>query len=168
MAVKKAQTKTSAAKKTTTKASSAKKSTAKKSTTAKKKPALRSAKKLTDPKEPAKKAAVKKNAVKKVPKTSKKPTLTPEEFFQQVSQKAFEIFERRGFIHGQEYFDWTVAEDLVRAETAANLSAKKVGEEELNRRIEQKAFELFERRGYQHGSDQLDWLLAKELIEKGQ
>ena len=35
---------------------------------------------------------------------------------------------------------------------------------ELHRRIARKAYELYERRGHQHGHDREDWLEAERLI----
>lgn len=38
------------------------------------------------------------------------------------------------------------------------------GGEELTRRIREKAFELFQKRGYAHGSDQADWFEAERIV----
>ncbi len=35
------------------------------------------------------------------------------------------------------------------------------------RRVEEKAYELYENRGYEHGSDQNDWYEAEEIISFG-
>ena len=44
----------------------------------------------------------------------------------------------------------------------ANLS-----NEEYCRKVADKAYELFERRGYQHGYDREDWFQAERLVQEG-
>ena len=43
----------------------------------------------------------------------------------------------------------------------------KIDQEEYSRKVAIKAYELFERRGYHHGSDLEDWLQAERLIQEG-
>ncbi len=43
----------------------------------------------------------------------------------------------------------------------------KINQEEYCQKVAVKAYELFERRGYQHGSDLEDWLQAERLIQEG-
>ena len=45
-----------------------------------------------------------------------KPKLSQEEFYRRVSQKAYELYVRRGSNPGDEQSDWFEAERLVRAE----------------------------------------------------
>jgi outer membrane protein TolC len=44
-------------------------------------------------------------------------------------------------------------------------SWRDLGQQELQARIQQKAFELYEQRGYSHGSDLSDWLKAERVIK---
>ena len=37
--------------------------------------------------------------------------------------------------------------------------------QDLQKRIEEKAYELYERRGYSHGNDLADWLEAERMIK---
>lgn len=37
---------------------------------------------------------------------------------------------------------------------------------ELHKKIEQKAYELFEKRGCQHGNDIADWFTAEKLVKQ--
>ena len=43
----------------------------------------------------------------------------------------------------------------------------KSNQEEYARKVAFKAYELFERRGYQHGNDIADWLQAERLVREG-
>ena len=43
----------------------------------------------------------------------------------------------------------------------------RIGQEEYSRQVALKAYELFERRGYQHGNDVQDWLQAERLVQEG-
>jgi hypothetical protein len=36
---------------------------------------------------------------------------------------------------------------------------------DVNAQIQEKAYELFERRGYEHGCDQVDWIEAEKEIK---
>jgi len=36
--------------------------------------------------------------------------------------------------------------------------------EELSRRIQDKAYELYQNRGYSHGDDQADWYQAEQIV----
>lgn len=86
-----------------------------------------------------------------------------------IAQRAYDIYVRRGGQNGLDQFDWDIAETLVRLESAAFQSRPssnrlRVDEKDLEADIQKKAYELFEKRGYAHGSDQFDWNLAKELV----
>ena len=43
----------------------------------------------------------------------------------------------------------------------------KMDHEEYCSKVASKAYELFERRGYQHGADLEDWLQAERLVQEG-
>ena len=45
-----------------------------------------------------------------------------------------------------------------------NTAESTVGEQELQERVAQKAYELYEKRGRTHGCDVEDWLEAERLI----
>lgn len=87
---------------------------------------------------------------------------------QQIEQKAFEIFQLRGAQPGLEQFDWSVAEVFVELESKVlnnSQKAKKAADiKNLQEKIQKKAYELFEKKGRVHGSDQADWYIAKELV----
>ena len=58
------------------------------------------------------------------------------------------------------------------AQKKARSSAKEstlqsVDPEEQRQRIEEKAYELYESRGYEHGNDQGNWYEAEEIISSG-
>ncbi|MBI5150317.1 MAG: DUF2934 domain-containing protein [Candidatus Omnitrophica bacterium] len=42
-----------------------------------------------------------------------------------------------------------------------------VDETEIRQKIEKKAYELFEKRGYAHGNDFQDWVEAEQIVTKG-
>ena len=69
--------------------------------------ATKTAKKTKGTKKPAAKA--KKTARSKV-KTA------PKGFQGKVEEKAYELFARRGYLHGNDILDWTLAQDLVEPE----------------------------------------------------
>jgi hypothetical protein len=50
----------------------------------------------------------------KKPKTERK--LTADEFIARVRMKAYEIYEKRGYSHGQNLDDWLEAERIVKKE----------------------------------------------------
>ena len=95
------------------------------------------------------------------------PSLSPEEKKKRIEEKAYEIFQRRGTSGGNEWFDWSLAEDFVKLECTPKKKGKiksTISEEELKNLTAQKAYEIFERKGYQSGNDTFDWLIAEELI----
>lgn len=99
-----------------------------------------------------------------------KLSIAPEEICDRVCQKAYEIFERRGFQHGFDQFDWDVAEKMVRLEVEVErdqLKSKKrinFDDQDLAQKIEQKAYELFQQKGCREGSAELDWYLAESIV----
>jgi hypothetical protein len=38
---------------------------------------------------------------------------------------------------------------------------------DISEKIRKKAYELFEKRGYKHGSDMADWLEAEKIVKYG-
>ncbi|MBF0486255.1 MAG: DUF2934 domain-containing protein [Candidatus Omnitrophica bacterium] len=48
-----------------------------------------------------------------------RPTVSQDEFFRRVQDRAYEIFVNRGCVHGNELNDWYEAEKIVRAEIKA-------------------------------------------------
>ncbi|MDP8213393.1 MAG: DUF2934 domain-containing protein [Candidatus Zapsychrus exili] len=98
-----------------------------------------------------------------VKKASNKVLLDSVDLTVKIQEKAYQVFEKRGFRHGDDLFDWAIAEKLVNAEikkpkkrvlASANL-------------IKQKAGELFELRAKEAADETFDWLLAEELIKVG-
>ena len=88
---------------------------------------------------------------------------------EQIQQKAYEIFQRRGGSDGLERFDWKIATTIVTLENEAGKSKStksRLGADAfvLDNEIQKKAYELFERRGYAHGNDAFDWALAREIV----
>jgi hypothetical protein len=53
----------------------------------------------------------------------------------------------------------------VRRAAKTTQSKGKTASNDLQKRVEEKAYELFSRRGGRHGGDLLDWTLAQDLIE---
>ena len=93
--------------------------------------------------------------------------ITPDEYLQRTQEKAFQLFERRGFGEGNDWFDWCLAQDIVRLECDANKrkrSQESLSGEELQQATERKAYELFERKGYQQGTDMFNWIIAEEMV----
>lgn len=102
-------------------------------------------------------------------KGSSKFSISAEELNQRIQQKAYELFERRGFKWGYEQFDWNLAEKIVQLEVGrAKLSAKKrfefKSQDELNQKIQQKAYELYLAQGQQDGNDAFNWYLAEDMV----
>ena len=84
-----------------------------------------------------------------------------------VEEKAYELFSRKGYLHGSDILDWTLAQDLVELENKA-VSSKKflkinTRPKKLNEEVEKWAYELYEYRGRTHGNDVFDWSLAEEI-----
>ena len=90
-------------------------------------------------------------------------------FMDTVQQKAYELFERRGFQHGNDLFDWLEAERLI-ATTKGKASKKSksrkiLSSDEREDLIRQKAFEIYERRGCVPGNELFDWTEAQRIID---
>lgn len=104
----------------------------------------------------------------KLPGGSKKNDV-PESIEQRIAQKAYELFERRGYQDGYAQFDWDTANSFIEIESKIRKSRRKTATkkvlESLDDVITQRAYEIFERRGYTLGSEDVDWYLAKELID---
>lgn len=91
-----------------------------------------------------------------------------EDITQRIANKAYELYERRGCQKGYDLYDWSVAEEIVALEMAKSSKAKKkkiVPQEDIIRKTERKAYELFERKGYAHGCDFNDWEVARQIVE---
>jgi len=104
--------------------------------------------------------------VKKATTRSPKQT-SPDEINKRIAEKAYQLFLLRGCQDGNESFDWSLAEDYIRLESAPKkkgASSKSISEDEIKRLTEQKAYDIFVRRGCQNGSDTFDWLVAEELV----
>jgi len=84
-----------------------------------------------------------------------------------IEEKAYELFSRRGCVHGNDVLDWTLAHDLIELENKAASSKKlrraDVKPQELKEGIERRAYELYAYRGRTHGNDIFDWSLAEEI-----
>ena len=92
--------------------------------------------------------------------------ITQEQLRKKTEEKAYELFARRGYVHGNDALDWTLAQKLVVLENQAAAAGKfrrTVNPEAIRGEIERKAYELFEHRGYTNGNDQFDWSLAEEM-----
>lgn len=86
-----------------------------------------------------------------------------------VQEKAFDLYQRREGTNGLDQFDWALAETFVALEERMNKnsrlkSANKQISKNLEKEIEKKAYEIFERRGCIHGYNEFDWQVAKELV----
>jgi hypothetical protein len=76
-----------------------------------------------------------------------------------VAVRAYQLFERRGRVHGYATRDWFDAERQVRAERRHSI-------ESLRKLVERRAYDLFVRRGSQHGYDRWDWFVAEGQIRE--
>lgn len=151
------------------------------------KPKLRRAKSLLAAKEPAKKktATKKTTAAAKTKKTTatsttaKKTTAkstsstrkkASDSLDQKIAEMAFELSQRRIQGSGLDRYDWELASEIIQLEAKRDkLKSKKTSkfdpsDEKIRQRIEQKAYELFERKGYVHGTEEYDWYIAEQLI----
>jgi len=52
-----------------------------------------------------------------------------------------------------------------RSSVKAAFQATHESTEDLTQKIQQKAYELFEQRGYSHGNDLSDWLEAEKIVK---
>ncbi|MCA9403281.1 MAG: DUF2934 domain-containing protein [Candidatus Omnitrophica bacterium] len=148
------------------------------------KPKLRRAKSLLAAKEPAQKskatkkpatAAKPKAAVAKTTVAAKKTTTTgakkaADNLDQKIAEKAFELSQRRIQGQGLDQYDWELAGEIIQLEAKRDkLKTKKAtkfdpSDEKIRRRIEQKAYELFARKGFVHGTEEYDWYVAEQLV----
>ncbi len=62
------------------------------------------------------KPAKRKAAVKKAPSIVEPRNPTPEELQRDIAQRAYELYERRGWNHGQDLNDWLEAEQEILVE----------------------------------------------------
>ena len=88
---------------------------------------------------------------------------------EKIQQKAYDIYLRRGCAPGLDQFDWSVAEAFVSLENNAAQSfgagsRGKASPQDIEGEIQKKAYELFEQKGYAHGYNEFDWVLARELV----
>lgn len=90
---------------------------------------------------------------------------------QRIAQKAYELFQLRGYNHGLDKYDWELADKLVRLELEKEQSNSRkrftldLEDEETQQLIAQKAYELYEQKGYVQGTNEYDWHIATELIK---
>jgi len=122
-----------------------------------------------------KKKAVKATAVKTKTEPrrsilSRKKAASTEDLQQKIGEKAHELFQRRGCLHGFDQFDWVIAQHLVNIENNILKSKKRLPKktsfENINTEVEKKAYELFAQQGYVHGTNEFNWHLARELFCK--
>lgn len=93
-----------------------------------------------------------------------------EECLNKTKEKAYELYQKRGYVPGYEQFDWAVAEEFVKLESQvlgrkANGKSKKISDQELYKKIEQKAYELSEKQGFASGNEVFNWSIAEDLIK---
>ncbi|MGE0268150.1 MAG: DUF2934 domain-containing protein [Candidatus Omnitrophota bacterium] len=90
---------------------------------------------------------------------------------QRIAEKAYELFQLRGYNHGLDKYDWELADKLVRLELEKEQSSSRkrfdldLEDEETQQLIAQKAYELYEQKGYVQGTNEYDWHIATELIK---
>lgn len=58
---------------------------------------------------------IKKNNSTTMSKTSAKKSLSQDALYQTIQKKAYELFEKRGYSHGNDWQDWLEAERIVRS-----------------------------------------------------
>jgi len=96
-------------------------------------------------------------------------SLTPEEKQKRIEEKAYELFQRRGCCNGNDWLDWSLAEDMVKLESTPKKKTKQtLSEEELKNLTAQKAYEIFQRKSVKDGNETFDWFVAEELVRLGQ
>jgi hypothetical protein len=78
-------------------------------------PEKTAAKKATAKKSSAKKAVAKKPASENGSKAAVQAKPAPEELFEEISIRAYEIYRERGARHGAHQEDWSRAEDEIKA-----------------------------------------------------
>lgn len=59
----------------------------------------------------------------------------------------------------------TSPEKIKTTSTKKRKTKRKISQEEFYSLIGQKAYEFFEKRGYQHGDDQRDWYEAEKAVK---
>lgn len=101
--------------------------------------------------------------------TRRKTKTVPSSLQKRIEEKAYELYTRRGGVHGNDLLDWRLAQDLVELESKAALSKKlgtsKIKTKKMQEEVERRAYELYEYRGGNHGSDLFDWSLAEEITK---
>ena len=81
------------------------------------------------------------------------------------TQKVISPLEVRRGISAKRYLPETPSS------TKEGVSVRKASSADINspairERIEKKAYELYEKRGYNHGSDRQDWLEAEQIVAR--
>lgn len=113
-----------------------------------------------------------KTVVKTVSKTSTSSAASDQEadLQQRIAEKAYELYQLRGYCHGLDRYDWELADQLVRLELEQEQSRSKrrfeldLDDEETKQQIAQKAYELYELKGCVQGTDAYDWHIAQEFV----
>lgn len=97
-----------------------------------------------------------------------KTQASQESLAERIQRKAYELYQLRGCADGFDQFDWSVAESFIKLENQLKSSRAKAAQladgKDIEGDIQKKAYELFERRGYTHGNNELDWRLARDLV----
>lgn len=89
---------------------------------------------------------------------------------QRIAEKAYELYQLRGYSHGLDKYDWELADKLVRLELEQEESRTRrrfeidLDDEETKQQIAQKAYELYELKGCVQGTDAYDWHIAQEFV----
>jgi len=117
------------------------------------------------------------SVVKTAAKTVRKATSTPKSRAKidpisvqnRIQQKAYDLFQRRGCLHGYDQFDWAIAEQFVLLETktlnsSKSSSPKKIALENFDGDVEKRAYELYTLRGCSNGNNEFDWNIAREIV----
>ncbi|MBP9853585.1 MAG: DUF2934 domain-containing protein [Candidatus Omnitrophica bacterium] len=88
---------------------------------------------------------------------------------QRIAEKAYELFQLRGYSHGLDKYDWELADKLVRLEGEKSNSKKNYSidleDEETKQLIAQKAYDLYVQKGCVEGTKEYDWHVAQQLVK---
>lgn len=94
-----------------------------------------------------------------------------EDLQKRIAEKAYELFQLRGYNHGLDKYDWELADKIVRLEQEQSGARKRfeidLEDEETKQLIAQKAYELYEMKGCAQGTQEYDWHIARELVKFG-
>ena len=80
------------------------------------------------------------------------------------TQKSISSLGIRRGVSAKRYLPETTS--VASSQTSSKKDIAEINKTAIRQRIEKKAYEIFEKRGYAHGNDLQDWIEAEQIVTK--